>query len=259
MLAVTVGVGVSAFVVGHAWDSNRRWLAAGLVLTVAVGESFNLMATAERLVAGREASQAPLRAGQVAHEAVAKRVAEARAADEKAKGATSRRLVKAEVAKAAADKAVVEKSAERGCVSNCAKLLQKAVDDAAAEVAAAREELAQDVRKAESDLHVAEAALGAVKSPPSATPLARSAGARAVDPRPAQLGHGEHRRERAGLPPDRLRRASGGARWSKSSSRCANPNRPRPHPASRREKSKPVVIGVALREPAMVVAGGGAA
>ena len=172
MLAVAAGVGMSAFVFGHAWDSNRRWLAAGLVLAVAVGEVFNLTATAERLVMGREASQAPLRAGQNALDAATKRVADARAAHEKAKTATSRRLEKAEAAKAGADKAVVDKSDARGCVSNCKQLLQKAVDDAAAEVAAAREELAQGVRKAEGEFQAATAALGTIKPPPSATPLA---------------------------------------------------------------------------------------
>src|SRR5262245_51617440 len=38
LLAVAAGVGVSAFVVGHAWNGNRRWLAVGLVLVVAMGE-----------------------------------------------------------------------------------------------------------------------------------------------------------------------------------------------------------------------------
>ena len=172
MLAVAAGVGVSAFVFGYAWDSNRRWLAAGLVLAVAVGEFFNLTATAERLVVGREQVQAPLRAGHDALNAAAKRVAEAKAAHEKAKTATSKRLEDAKAAKVAADKAVVEKSAERGCVSNCAKLLQKAVEDAAAEVAAARAELTQAARKAEGELQAAQAALSTIKPPPSATPLA---------------------------------------------------------------------------------------
>jgi hypothetical protein len=172
MLAVAVGVGVSAFVLGHAWDTNRRWLAAGLVLAVVVGEFFNLTATAERLVAGREAAQAPLRASQEALDAAEKRVADARVSYDKAKTATSRRLEKAEAAKAAADRAVVDKSAERGCVSNCKQLLQKAVEDAAAEVAAAREDLKAAARKAEGELQTAQAALSAIKPPPSATPLA---------------------------------------------------------------------------------------
>jgi hypothetical protein len=172
MLAIAAGVGVSAFVTGHAWDSDRRWLAAGLVVAVAVGEFFNLTATAERLVAGREASQAPLRADQEALDAAAKRVADARAAYDKAKTATSRRLEKAESAKTAADKAVIDKSAERGCASNCKQLLQKAVDDAAVEVDAARGELTQAARKAEGELQAAQAALSAIKPPPSATPLA---------------------------------------------------------------------------------------
>jgi hypothetical protein len=172
MLAVAVGVGVSAFVFGHAWDSNRRWLAAGLVLTVGVGELFNLAVTAERLVAGREASQAPLRAGQEALDTATRRVSDARTAYEKAKGATSARLSSALSAKAAADRAVVDKSAERGCAVNCRTLLQAQADATAAEVTAARTELAEAARKAESTLLAAEAALAGIKPPPSATPLA---------------------------------------------------------------------------------------
>jgi hypothetical protein len=172
MLAVAAGVGVSAFVVGAAWDSNRRGLAVGLVLAVAVGEFFNLTATAERLVAGRELAQAPLRASQDDLAAATKRATDARAAREKAKTTTSMRLEKAEAAKRAADAAVVTKASEKGCVSNCAKLLQKAVDDAAAEVAVARAELTEAAHRAEGELRVAEAALAAIKSPPSATPLA---------------------------------------------------------------------------------------
>ena len=177
MLAVAAGVGVSAFVFGHAWNSNRRWLAVALVLAVAVGELFTLTATAERLVAGRELAQAPLRAGQDALDAAAKRVAEAKAAHEKAKGATSRRLEDAKAAKAAADAAVVDKSAERGCREHCRHLLQKAVDDAAEEVAAARAELTKAAREAEGRLQAAQAALSTIKPPPSATPLADRLGA----------------------------------------------------------------------------------
>jgi hypothetical protein len=172
MLAVAAGVGVSAFVVGAAWNGGRRWLAAGLVLAVAVGEFFTLTATAERLVAGREASQAPLRADQDALVAAEKRVADARIAFTKAKVATSRRLEKAEAAKVAADKAVVDKSAERGCASNCRQLLDKALEAAAAEVAAARDELIAAARKSDTDLQAAQAALSSIKPPPSATPLA---------------------------------------------------------------------------------------
>jgi hypothetical protein len=172
MLAVTAGIGVSAFVFGRAWNSNRRWLAAGLVLAWVAGELFNLTATAERIVADREASQAPVRDRQHARAAAAKRVADAKAAYGKAKAGTSGRLEKAEAAKKAADEAVIAKASEKGCVANCTKLLQKAVDDAAAEVAAARAELTEAANKAEGELRAAEAALAAIKLPPSATPLA---------------------------------------------------------------------------------------
>jgi hypothetical protein len=173
MLAVAAGVGVAALVFGHAWESDRRWLAAGLVLAVIAGEAFNLTATAERLIAGREALQAPLRAGQQALDEAVKRVADAKTAHERTKATnTSRRLDAANLAKAAADEAVIEKSAERGCREHCRHLLQRAVDDAALEVAAAREELAQAVRKTEADLLSAQAALKSTRAPASPTPLA---------------------------------------------------------------------------------------
>jgi hypothetical protein len=173
MLAVAAGVGVAALVFGHAWESNRRWLAAGLVLAVIAGEAFNLTATAERMIAGREALQAPLRARQKALDEAVKRVADAKTAHERTKATTtSKRLDAANSAKAAADEAVIEKSAEHGCREHCRHLLQKAVDDAALEVAAAREELAQAVRKTEADLLSAQAALKSTKAPASPTPLA---------------------------------------------------------------------------------------
>jgi hypothetical protein len=170
MLAVAVGVGVSAFVVGHAWDSNRRWLAAGLVLAVAVGEFFNLTATAERLVAGREASQAFLRAGEKRLADARQRVLEAKLAVEATK--TSARLKAAQEAKIAADKAIADSAAQMGCRRECRVLLEGAAAVANAEVTAAREALKAGAASANAELKAAETALAGIAPPPSATPLA---------------------------------------------------------------------------------------
>ena len=209
MLSVAGGVGVSAFVFGYAWNSNRRWLAAGLVLAVAVGEFFNLTATAERLVAGREASQAPLRAGQDALEAAAKRVVEAKAGHEKAKVATSKRLDDAKTSKAAADKPWSSEGDAHGCVSNCRQLLQKAVEDAAAEVAAARAELTQATRKAEGEMQAAQAALTAIDAAARRRRRWLTGSGCRRGPRPIPLRARQRCCQRAGVPPHRLRRAPG--------------------------------------------------
>jgi hypothetical protein len=124
MLAVAAGVGVSAFVTGRMWGSNRRWLAVGLVLAVAAGEAFTLVGTAERLIAAREATQAPLKAQASAVE----------------KAAT--RLATAEAAKRTADAAVRSEAAKPGCKAHCAAMLGQAATDAQAEMVAARTALA---------------------------------------------------------------------------------------------------------------------
>ena len=132
--------------------------------------------TAERLVASREAAQAPLREAEQAHANAVQRVTEALAVLE-ARPTTSPRLDAALAAKAAADAAVVGKSAERGCAINCRTLLQAQVDSALREVAAARAEMATATERAALELADARAALAALKAPTSPTPLADRLGA----------------------------------------------------------------------------------
>jgi hypothetical protein len=110
-----------------------------------------------------------------AHAKAAKRLEAAKTAVERLP-ATSPRLEKAEAAKKAADAAVVAKASERGCVSNCRQLLEKAVDDAAAEVKAARAALDAGNQKARDELANARAALTGMKAPVSPTPLADRTG-----------------------------------------------------------------------------------
>ena len=89
---------------------------------------------------------------------------------------TSTRLERATATKAAADQAVLLKSAEKGCRRECRALLDKAVDDAAAEVKAARAAVDGLRTKADAELNAARAALAALKAPASATPLADRVG-----------------------------------------------------------------------------------
>lgn len=170
-LAIAAGVGIGALAIGAAWAARRRGVARWLVIAILAGEAFGFLSTAERLVVGREASQAPLR---VAHEDLDKarqRVSDAATALA-GYSSTSPRLDAAMAAKTTADAAVVLKSAERGCLTNCRALLQAQVDAALAEVGQARDEIANRRHGAKSDLAAAGLALAAIQAPPSATPLA---------------------------------------------------------------------------------------
>ena len=126
-------------------------------------------------MAGSEATQAPLREHGKAHAKAKADVAKAERALVKA--STSDRLDKAAAAKSKADQAVTDSAKEMGCRTHCRELLQKAVDDAAREVEAARKEIADNKAKAETALERAQVALARMKAPVSPTPLADLTGA----------------------------------------------------------------------------------
>lgn len=170
-LAIAAGVGIGALCIGAAWASERAGVAAWLVMAILAGEAFGFLSTAERLVVGREALQAPLRVAQQHFDQARGRVTVAAQAVS-AFPATSARLDAAQAAKAAADAAVVAKSAERGCVENCRRLLQGQVDAATADVESARAEVDAGRMRAATELEAARAAVGALQPPASATPLA---------------------------------------------------------------------------------------
>ena len=140
-------------------------------MAILAGELFGLLMTAERIVVGREAQQAPLHQASVAYAAAGSRVAETIAALSRVP-VTSPRLEAANAAKSTADRAVIEKSDARGCMQNCRALLQKAADDARDEVDAARAELAKVADRARGEVAKARAALEGMRAPASATPLA---------------------------------------------------------------------------------------
>ena len=186
-LAIAAGVCISALAIGSAW-SERPFLAGWLVVAILAGEAFGFLSTAERLVAGREADQVPLRAAADAHAKASRRVAEAIAASERP--STSPRLTAALAAKAAADQAATDKSTERGCRDNCRQLLQARADAAEREVVAARDAIATTQAASRAELDASRAALAALKAPASATPLADRVGvaAWALDLLSAALG-----------------------------------------------------------------------
>jgi hypothetical protein len=76
-LAIAAGVGVGALCIGAAWAAQRKGLATWLVIAICAGEAFGFLSTAERLVAAREALQAPLRMAQEAFNQARARVSEA--------------------------------------------------------------------------------------------------------------------------------------------------------------------------------------
>jgi hypothetical protein len=170
MIGLAAGIAAGSLAVGLAWEHGRRRLALCLVAALVAGEAWTLLQTAERTIAHRDQQQAPARAAADARTKAAKRV---KAAEAVLAGITETpRLKKAETAKAAADAAVIAKASDKGCAVNCRQLLQKAVDDAAAEVTAARAEIATMKAGADGKLQQARADLAALPPLPSASPLA---------------------------------------------------------------------------------------
>jgi hypothetical protein len=170
-MAVAGGVGVASVFSGKAWTEQRPTIAVLLILAIVAGEAYGMAATAERLIAGREEAQAPLR-GLAEDRARAQRHVDEATRAKADLPVSSPRLERALADKAATDAAVVSKSAERGCVENCRKLLQAQVDAAEQEVARAREEISRKASDAALAIANAKRDLEAMRVPASAAPLA---------------------------------------------------------------------------------------
>lgn len=179
ILAVTVGLGAGAVALGAALSQKRRGLAVAILVCLLCGEAFALLQSGERIIATREAAQAPLREALVRHEAAAQRLAKAEAARAKAP-ATSPRLEAAVAAHAAAMTTIATEAAKPGCRKNCKDLLQAAADSAAKEVETARVELRAAADKATRDLEdeiaFARADLETKPKPASASALSERLG-----------------------------------------------------------------------------------
>ena len=173
-LAVAGGLIVGALCVGAAWSIGRASIALAIAIGMMCGELYALIMTGERNVGSREASQVIVREAVERRQAAAQRVGEAEAAF--ASTHRSDRLERAMAAKAASDVAVVDKSAERGCASNCRALLQGQVDAAQRDVDAAIVERDASRERAGRAVEVARAELAAIGLPPSSSPLANRLG-----------------------------------------------------------------------------------
>ena len=171
IMAIALGIAVGAVGVGAAWAQRRFAIAVGLIFALAAGEAFGLLMTAERIVASREAAQAPARALAKARTAAESRLAAAERARNAFPG-TSERLKQALVAKAAADAATIEKSALRGCRKHCRALLEKQTTDAQREIDSARRDLDIQHKQLAAAVIAARSVLADIPTPKSGTPLA---------------------------------------------------------------------------------------
>jgi hypothetical protein len=173
-LAVAGGLIVGALCVGAAWSVGRLSIAVAIAVGMLCGELYALILTGERIVSTREAAQVLIREAVERRQAAIRHVGQAEAI----LAATHRsdRLERALAAKAAADRAVVEKSAERGCASNCRALLQGQVDAAQRDVDAAIVEQEGARERAGRAVKAAQAELAAIGLPPSSSPLAARLG-----------------------------------------------------------------------------------
>jgi hypothetical protein len=171
VVALALGVVAGSIVVGVLAD---RRTAAIILLAMAAGELYALAGTAERVMAAREAQQAPLREAQAKHDRAAEALRTAQAA--KPAPASRERLETATAAHRAATEAVRGSAADMGCRANCAALLQAAVDSATRELAAARDAITAhdeaEAKRIASGVAAAQAVLDAAPVPTNASPLA---------------------------------------------------------------------------------------
>ena len=156
VIALAFGVAIGAVAIGIAVSHGRRALAAFLVIALLAGEGFALLRTADMLVTGREAQQAPFRDAEARRTAAVARVAAAE---------KSNAVGKAEAAKATIDANAMAKAAEIGCRKECRGVLEAQVAAAGRAVEVARSAV-------QAELDAARADLGDNPMPASASPLA---------------------------------------------------------------------------------------
>ena len=114
--ALSAGVLVGASVIGPAWRSRRFGLSVIIVAALMAGELFNMVATADRVIAERETAQAAIRSQAAAHDYAIEAQSKAQTAYDDARKAT---LVQA---------------ALPGCKTVCASMLASAEAGAKADL-----------------------------------------------------------------------------------------------------------------------------
>lgn len=145
---------------------DARYILAFLA-TVAIAPALTtiFLAAIERTGSARDVIVRQIADHKTAQDSARKRLTDAEAALANTPS-TSARITAAEAAKATADAAVLAKSAERGCLENCRKLLQAQVDGAAEEVTRARAELSTLWHQQQDEVRAARLALEKLGSPP---------------------------------------------------------------------------------------------
>ena len=170
LIGLGAGLVIGAAVIGRCWSQGRAIMAVLVGAAMLAGEAYQLLMTAERTIAMRDARQAPIIALTTAREKAAQRVEQAAAG--LAAIADTPRLTAALQAKRAADSAAVEKAAERGCAAHCRALLEQQVVSATQEIEAARAEIGALRNVSRHELDSARVVLAALPVPGSASPLA---------------------------------------------------------------------------------------
>ena len=171
MLALGCGLGIGSIAVGIAWSDRRMVGAAGLIVALVAGEALCAHPHGRTHRSYREAQQAPLKADELARTKATQRIMGAEDTIANAAKDTPR-LIRALATKKAVDEAVVEKSAEKGCASNCRVLLEQQVAAASTELENARREATAALVVAKQDLADARQALAGLPTRGSASPLA---------------------------------------------------------------------------------------
>lgn len=168
IMATAVALAFGACCIGMAKADGRRGVFWALILTIGALEAWTVLTTGERIVVQRDNASLPARLLVAKRHEAEKRLEAAR----DAVPTTTHRLEAAMLAKAKADEGVITEAAKKNCVSVCRQLLTKAVDDAAAELSAARAELGTMKAAALSKVTAAESALAGLPAPKSETPFA---------------------------------------------------------------------------------------
>lgn len=161
-------VSVFALSLGRILDS-RRYVIAAIMLTIMVGVEFvACIRTAERLIEARVERQLPLqKIKQERHRARLRVETAQEHAD--SLSSPSPRLAASLAALEATRANISKKAAERGCATNCRKLLQAQSDAAHKEVDRARSALNAQRSQAQQELTEAQTALSAIPAARSST------------------------------------------------------------------------------------------
>jgi hypothetical protein len=171
IMAVAIAIAMGAMSIGVAITQKRYAMSLILFAMLLIAEVWSLSNTADRLMSKAEAAQAPAREAQKRLDRAAGRVTQAQNALAEA-SKPSARLTVAMSAKSRVDATVAAKSAERGCASNCRKLLEAQVTSATVEITSARSDQERRIAGARHDLNTARAALNSMPAIASATSTA---------------------------------------------------------------------------------------